>query len=308
MMNLGLDNGHFFAEYTTVSRPIGNIKQECDLRAIDLAESSKTNKFMLGMSSGLDSQIVYLSFVQQGIPIECAFLYLPGYNEFEYSNLKILEKAWGFKSHIIDIDPKTVKDEILSTSQELNIHPNQVLQRKFLSLLPDDYDFLQGWDGPLVVFKDKQPYYYEGYNSFEVSRNRAFNSLNRVGRNILYDRTTECILSMLEDDIMKGYVKSAEYFEGNGLTKHGHDVSIVDRWDYYVKPIMYAKYWDDELFYFAKYAGPEGIEYIENAPKHKFREKYITVPYNQFIIDLHDNSKQIVRYYDKEKPSSSWVD
>jgi|688.fasta_scaffold10038_12 hypothetical protein len=306
MLTLGLKNGHFFAEYTTVNRPIGNIKEECDLRAIDLAKDN--DKFMLGMSSGLDSQIIYLSFVKQNIPIECAFLYLPGYNEFEYKNLRILEKAWGFKAHIVDIDPDKVKDEILHSSAELNIHPNQILQRKFLSQLPDDYAFLQGWDGPLIVFNDKKPFYYEGYNSFEVSRNRAFNSLNRKGKNILYDRTTECILSMLQDDIMKGYVKSAEYFEGNGLTKDGYPISIVDRWDYYVKPIMYAKYWGDDLFYFPKYAGPEGIDYIESAPKHKFREQYITVNYEQFIQDLHNQETDIVRYYDKQRPSGNWVD
>ena len=306
MMRLGLDKEQFYAEYTVATRPIGTIRQECDLRAIELAKSS--SKFMLGMSSGLDSQIVYLSFVEQGIPIECAFLYLPGYNEFEYTNLKILEAAWGFKAHIVDLNPTTIKEEILETSKQLNIHPNQILQRKFLSLLPDDYDFLQGWDGPLVVYKDKQPYYYEGYNSFEVSRNRAFNTLNRKGRNILNDRTTECILSMLQDDIMLGSVKSAEYFEGNGLTKYGNPISIVDRWDYYIKPIMYANYWKDDIFYFPKYAGPEGIDYIENAPKHKFKEHYITVPYHEFVDDLQNHSEPVKRYYNKNRPSSNWVD
>jgi hypothetical protein len=304
-MILGIDNERFYAEYTIADRPIGNIKQECDLRALDLAKTN--NKFMLGMSSGLDSQIVYLSFIKQGIPIECSFLYLPGYNEFEYQNLKILENAWGFKSHIIDLNPVNIKEEILETSAQLNIHPNQILQRKFLSMLPNDYDFLQGWDGPLIVFKNNNPYYYEGYNSFEVSRNRAFNTLNRQGKNILYDRTTECILSMLKDDIMLGYIRSALYYEGNGLTKQGHNISVVDKWDYYVKPIMYAKYWGDELFYFPKYAGPEGIDYIENAPKHKFRENYITVPFDKFVDDLQYYKGTSIRYYDNKQPSSSWV-
>lgn len=306
MMKIGIDNNLFYAEYTVAKRKIGNIREECDLRAIELAKNS--SKFMLGMSSGLDSQIIYISFVKQGIPIECSFLYLPGYNDFEYNNLKILENAWKFKTHIIDLDPNSIKDEILEISKQLDIHPNQILQRKFLSLLPDDYDFLQGWDGPLILYKDKKPYYYEGYNSFEISRNRAFNTLNRKGKNILYDRTTECILSMLQDDIMISSTICSEYFEGNKLTKYGSPISIVDRWDYYIKPIMYAKYWGNELFYFPKYAGPEGISYIENAPKHKFKENYIVVPYQQFIKDLTNPNETIKRYYDLKTPKSNWPD
>ena len=67
-MKLGLDQGIFYAEYESCRWPVGTIRQECDRRAVDIAKHS--NKIVLGMSSGLDSQIVLLSFLQQHIPIE----------------------------------------------------------------------------------------------------------------------------------------------------------------------------------------------------------------------------------------------
>jgi hypothetical protein len=295
-MQLGLDNGVFYSEYEACRWTVGNIREECDRRAIDIANYG--NKIMLGMSSGLDSQIVLLSFLQQDIPIESVFMYLPGYNEYEYANLKILEQAWGFKSQIIDFDPLKIKDELIETSKELNIPPNQIMHRKLLSTLPDSCDFLQGWDGPFILFKEGKPHYYEGYNSYEVSRHRAFNTLNRTGRNIIYDRSSECIMSMLHDEVMRGFIHSHKFFEDNALQHQGETLKRIDWWDFYVKPIMYGKHWKDELFYFKKYQGPEGIDFIMDGPENQWRKQYITVPLDNFISDLNKPIGSVTRYYE----------
>jgi hypothetical protein len=195
-MQLGLDNGQVYFEYEACRWDVGNIREECDRRAVDIANFG--NKVMLGMSSGVDSQIVLLSFLEQNIPIECVFMYLPGHNEYEYANLKILEKAWGFKAQIIDFDPMKIKDELMAEALELDIPPYQLMHKKMLSMLPESYDYLEGVSGPFIPFKNDKPYYFEGYHSYEVSRHRGFNTLNRTGRNILYDRNSEFILSILE--------------------------------------------------------------------------------------------------------------
>jgi hypothetical protein len=297
-MQLGLDNGRFYSEYEACRWTVGNIREECDRRAVDIANYG--NKIMLGMSSGLDSQIVLLSFLQQNIPIESVFMYLPGYNEYEYANLKILEQAWGFKSQIIDFDPHAIKDELMETSRELNIPPNQIMHRKLLSMLPDNCDFLQGWDGPFILFKEGLPFYYEGYNSYEVSRHRAFNSLNRTGRNIIYDRSSECIMSMLHDEVMQGFIHSNKFFEDNALEHQGETLKRIDWWDFYVKPIMYGRHWQDELFYFKKYQGPEGIDFIMNGPENQWRRQFITVPLDQFVSDLNKPLGSVTRYYESK--------
>lgn len=295
-MQLGLDNEIFYSEYKSCRWQVGNLRQECDKRAVDIAEYG--NKIMLGMSSGLDSQIVLLSFLKKDIPIECAFMYLPGYNEYEYKNLKVLEKSWGFKTHIIDFNIMAIKEELIETSMELNIPPNQIMHRKFLSLLPSNYDFLQGIDGPLILFNEGHPYYYEGYNSYEVSRHRAFNSLKRTGRNIIYDRSSECIMSILHDEVMQGFIHSHKFFEDNALQHQGETLKRIDWWDFYVKPIMYGRYWTDELLYFKKYQGPEGIDFIINGPKHQMHKQYIKVPLYDFIADLKKPAGSVTRYYE----------
>ena len=172
------------------------------------------------------------------------------------------------------------------------------MHRKLLSLLPTDYDFLQGWDGPLITFKNGKPFYYEGYNSYEVSRNRAFNTLNRTGRNILYDRSSECIITMLTDEVMQGFIHSYKFFEDNALQDQGKTLKIIDWWDYYIKPIMYGRYWKEELFYFKKYQGPEGIDFIMNGPRHQWNSQYVTIPLDKFINDLNKPVGSVTRYYD----------
>jgi len=296
-MELGLENGVFYSEYESCRWEVGNLRQECDRRAVDIAEYG--NKIMMGVSSGVDSQIVLLSFLQQGIPIECVFMYLPGHNEYEYANLKILEKAWGFKAQVIDFDPMKIKDELMQIHLELDIPPYQIMHRKMLSMLPSDCDYLEGWSGPFISFnKHGHPLYYEGYNSYEVSRNRAFNSLNRTGRNILYDRSSECILSTLNDEVMQGYMHSYKFFEDNALQHRGRVLYKIDWWDFYVKPILFGRYWKEELFYFKKYQGPETIEYIMKGPKHPWEKQYIVVPIDTFISDLKKPVGEVTRYYD----------
>jgi hypothetical protein len=303
-MELGLDNGQVYFEYEACRWPVGNIREECDRRAVDIANYG--NKIMLGMSSGVDSQIVLLSFLEQHIPIECVFMYLPGYNEYEYNNLKTLEKAWGFKSQIIDFDPMKIKDELMSEALELDIPPYQIMHKKMLSMLPESYDYLEGVSGPFIPFKKGKPLYFEGYHSYEVSRHRGFNTLNRTGRNILYDRNSEFILSILEDEVMTGYTNCYKFFEDNALQHRGSVLKRIDWWDFYIKPIMYGRYWrSDEIFYFKKYQGPENIEYIMNGPPNKWPENYIIVPMDEFIASLKKPVGSVTRYYETKQSTIS---
>ena len=79
------------------------------------------------------------------------------------------------------------------------------------------------------------------------------------------------------------------------MKKDGVNLTTVDRYDYYIKPLLYAKYWKDELIYFGKYVGEEEIKYIRNAVV-DFRRKGIMVDYFKFIDDLKSNNNK-VRYY-----------
>lgn len=298
-MEFGLHNNRFYVDIPSCRWQPGNFRQEVDRHLLEVYNNNP--KLMLGMSTGLDSQVLIRSALDQDIPIKYVFLYLPGYNEFEYKNLGPIERKFGVKVEVVDLHPMEIQDELLEMSEQLDIHPNQCMHRKFLSMLPDDYDFLQGIDGPFVIpKKDGTNLYYEGYNSYEVSRYRGFKSLNRKGNNHLFDRSSEVLLSILQDELYMGFIHAGEYFNRNGLHYADNSVSklnTVDRWDYYIKPLFYGKYYRNELIYFPKYQGPEGIDYIMTRP-HAFGRQSCVIPLHILVEHLKSCNGKTKRFYE----------
>lgn len=283
-MQFGTDTRGFYIEYNQCRWSVGNLREEYNRRARDIIALS--DKLILGISSGVDSQAALRSFMDQGIDIETAFLYMPGYNDSEYNNLKLLESTWKFKSQIIDIDPMKCKEEILTISKDLNIPPFQILHRKFLSQLPD-VNFLQGGDGPLITFVNGIAHFYEGYNTYEMSRKRASDTLGRTAEYILFDKTSEMVLSAVNDEIMTAFINAHELY-----TKQG--VRNIDWWDIFIKPMYYGKYWAKDLMYFPKFAGAENIDYVMQGMEHEYRKNHILVPVDKLINDLQTTG---ARYY-----------
>lgn len=286
-MRLGSDNTGSYIEFDPCAWTVGNLREEYNRRA--RAIDALGDNLMLGMSSGVDSQAALLSFLDQGIKIQTAFLHMPGYNDNEFYNLLKLQRAWQFESTVIEIDPIKCKSLILELSAQLDIPPFQILHRQFLAELPSDVNFLQGGDGPFITFIRGQAHFYEGYNTYEMTRNRAFNTLGRRGLNLLFDKTSELVVSALQDDIMQSFINAHEMYTSTG-------VKNVDWWDVYIKPMYYGKYWARDLMYFPKFAGAENIDYVMQGVEHRYREKFITVPVDKLLADLTTTG---ARYYTK---------
>ena len=295
-MIYGFENNRFYIDIASCKRPHGNMKEECDQRARELGSTGE--KLLLGLSGGLDSQCILHSFNQQGIPLETVFFYMPGYNDNEYEQVKILDKKYSIKTQILDIDPIAVKEEIIETSKLLDIPgKNNVLQRKFLSMLPDGSNFIQNTHDPFVVVHPdyKNLTYFTGYYHPDIARHRAFESLNRKGKNIFYGDTPEYLASILDDDVFRGALMSARYFDENGAIVPNKNLKTYDRWDYYIKPIIYGRYWGDELIYFPKYAGFEKIEYLHGY--NPLTKDAVMIPYNEVVNFLNKNDNSTQRYY-----------
>lgn len=301
------ENKNWWIEYDSCRWKPGNMREESDRRAVEIGETSQ--KIMLSLSGGVDSQSMLLSFQQMGVPVECAFLYLPGFNDHELKNLRLVEDKYQIKAHIIDIDVFKIKDELEAEAEKYDIQINSILQKKFLSLLPDDYDFVQMVHDPYVHLhtKTNEPYWFQGYNSFETVRWRAFDLLDRKGKFIFYGDTSEFLCSILDEEILWSCIHSWEYFKGNGLTK-GPDfphvyLNTTDRWDYYIKPLIYGKYWKDELLYFPKWAGFENIPFF--LTELKIREHALMTPLRPFIDFLKSCNGETKRFYQNiHKPST----
>jgi hypothetical protein len=283
-MNFGMTSGKFWIEFPSCSRDVFDVKTESEIRARELWESGR--KLMLGLSTGLDSQVVLHSFYSQGFNIDCAFLFNK-FNTTELDQLKILEKKYGFTATVIEVEPIENQERFMKLSFEIGIPPNQILQREFLSKLPDDVDFIQGLEGPNFSKLNNRIFLFESYNSFEKCRLRGFSSLGRKGSVISWERTPELMLSILKDDHIQSFLTSFEYIVNNQLFYENNEkIRFQDRWDLYIKPMMYGKYWGDELEYFPKYQGPEGIDYIINGPKHQYYKNAIMIPLDLLIKHL----------------------
>jgi len=294
-VNFGFDNNKFYVEYTSCSRTPGNMKEESDRRALELAEQG--SHLVLCLSAGLDSQSVLHSFWTQGIPINYVFFYMPGYNDIEYNQLQILIKKYSIKCNIIDLDPMSIKESVLADCKQYGMAVIQAIHKHFLSLLPKDWDVLQMVHDPFVKITDSNNFYYfQGFHDPEIIRLRVGDILNRTGKTISYGNTSEFMYSYLNDDIFKSALHSSKYFDGNGLTKDRVDLRDLDRWDYYIKPLLYGKYWKDELIYFPKYGGWEKLPYSYNMEC--FKKNALIIPYFEFLDFLSSGPGQVKRFYE----------
>lgn len=299
-INFGFDNNKFFVDYISCGSDIGNYREEFKKRAVELSKASK--KILLGLSSGLDSQAVLHSFFEQGIKIECAFLYQPKFNEIEYNQLKIVAKKYNINPIIIELDPNNIKEEILDHYNQTGIPPNQLIHKKFLQQLPEDYDFVQGVHGPDIFYRNNTWYSLDCADSMEISRLRGFGMLERKGKIICWERTGSILLSILTDHITTSFMYSYNYIASNHLKTTGKEINFMkDHWDIYIKPFLYGKYWKNELEYFPKYQGCEGIDYVIDGPKHNYRKNRVVIKYDALIKHLKNPKGTIKRIYEFEE-------
>ena len=310
-MKSGFENNRFYVEYESPGRPIGTFREELELAVRTMSEKSG-DKLLLSLSSGLDSQIVLHSLHSQGLPFKCAFMHMPGYNDHEYKNIQVLEKKYNFKSIVVEIHPDQVKDEILEQVDKHHILPNHFMHKKFLSMLPEDLDFVAGIEGPDIIInkKNNSKILMEAYWNYENTRVRTLKEVPRTGQVLNLDRneTSEALLaSILKDPIFKGYVSSIDYIVNNDLVDgSGKKPSIIFNWNYYVKPIIMGRYWLRELEYFPKSMGIEKVDWIMNNP---LRQPYwldvAYIDYWTFVKFLTQDKKETMRLYDNQQSSES---
>jgi hypothetical protein len=299
-MNWGFEDTKFYIEYSSCTRPVGNLYEEFDRRAVEIAEETHT-ELLLSISGGVDSQAMLRSFMKQDIPVKTVFMYLPGYNDIEYNNLKILDEKLKIKTEIVDIDPYKYKDELLEESEKYDIQTNSLLHKKFFSMLPSSSN---------IVFMDYDPYihvdenwdffWYQSLNSTEVTRDRALRLLKREGKIIWFGDTSEMRASLLNEEMLWSILYSWKYYYGNGVTRDsGHKLRLRtdDRWDFYLKPFIYGKYWKDELIYFSKFSGFENVPFLYLKPLY-MKEHAVLVPLNEFVDFYNSCTKEKRRFYE----------
>jgi hypothetical protein len=254
---------------------------------------------MLALSGGLDCQVVLHSFVSQSIPIKCAFLYLKDCNNFELNSVKVLEKKYNLDLTIIELNPDELKDSVIKEYAVTGIPPYQLMHKHFLTLLPPEYTFIQGLDGPDLVKRkiDEKWYIIQTANSFVNSRVRGLEMIDRPGKIVSWEKSTEIFYSIITDDVVTSYMYAHNNIVNNGLSyENDKAIPLIDHYDLYIKPIMYGKYWKDELEYFSKYQGPEEVPWIMSQKWHHYDKNVVYIPYNE-AIDIMSTANKVKTYY-----------
>jgi hypothetical protein len=306
-INYGFEKDKFYIDYVACSRPAGNMREESDRRAKELYEKYN-GQLTLAFSSGIDSQAVLHSFVDQGLPIKTVFKHMPGFNDNELDNIKILDNKYGITTDIVDVDVMSIQQKLEEEELDTGIQIYSLLWKHFISLLPKDINFVQMAHDPYVHLStyNKQRRFIMSWNGPDISKDKAYQLIkkDRTGDYIFYGDTPEFLYSILNDDTYRAAMHSVEYFTNNGLKKDKVDLTTLDRWDYYIKPIIYGKYWKSELEYFSKFVGFKNISYLTRPPE--FFKKYpnmgffthcITPVYEEFIDFLGQNNGEVKRFY-----------
>ena len=293
-MIYGFENNSFYLDVPSTTRPVGNLREETNRRALEL--SQQYDNLVLSNSSGVDSQVVLKAFIDQGLPIKSVFMHLPGYNDNEFQNIKDVDAFFNITTEIISVDLDSVKDELEAEAEATGIQVYSLLWKKFLSLIPSDWNLIQMTHDPYIhsTRKKNDFYYYISHNGPEITRERAFNLVERTGKVIYFGDTSEYLLSILKEDALVGCLYSLKYISNNGLVKPGVSLTTFDRWDYYVKPALYGQHWKNEIIYFSKYVGWEEAGWLKTHSN--VWENGVYVPYFDLIEHLEAQDGSIKRY------------
>jgi len=296
-MSYGFEDGKFYIDLHPVTRPVGSVRQEFTERANFI--KNNYNNLILSFSGGLDSQATLLAFQDAGIQIDCAFLHLPNYNDNELENVKACVDKFNIDVTIIKIDPYEVKDDIIATSEDLQIPPNQILHAFFLNKLPKNTTLVEGFNGPDPYVHNGKHYLLETANSVEYARLRAHKTLCNDRTAVGFEKDEHILLSVLQDGTVTAFCNAWDYYQMKGLSYLEEEpISVINYWDLFIKPIFYGKNWKDELIYVPKYQGCEKIDYIINGMEHRYRENQVFLNIEETINFL-TNSTEPKRYWQR---------
>lgn len=255
----GFKDGKYVLKMNPAEHTNFNFKEACMFRAKELY--SKLPYPALAIGGGIDAQIVLNCFYEQDLKIDCVFRHYVGYNDLEHEWMQQLQKKYNFNLIKIDIDPNKVASEILHEYQHTKIHPVELIYKKFVSQLPNDMDVVQGFEGPIIVKGASKLHYLESYNTYELLRRRAVGLLDRKGKFVSFEKTSNVLAGTLQEDLFNSFLDTYDYYAGHKFTTDLKSY-LVDAWDLYVKTFVYNKYWKKDIMYFPKYQGSEGIKWL----------------------------------------------
>jgi hypothetical protein len=285
------ENDKHIVTYTAPSRKFGNFREELynDAKTI----SNKYGHVYIGFSSGIDSQTIIRSFIDAGADFTPFYINAVGYNDHELNQLSQCETFYNIKVRIISFDLASKKDDWLRRKIEDNF-PNCTPYN-----IADGVTELEGNDpiiisGPELHILGWRPSC--AYHNYQKGDNLRFQLIRKFRTLLTWPYSPEAIASLYCDDLVKAYITSKKYFDNNGFVIKPHM-----GFNTYVKPLLKAKYFKDDLIYFSKKTGYEEFpDWIGENPSGTPPKKYsVSTPITDAISHLESCDGSIREY-------SSW--
>ena len=292
----GFEDNKYVLKINPATNTTFNFKEACMFRAKQLYDNLTYPVLALG--GGMDAQIVLNCFYAQGLKVDCVFRYYPGYNDIEYAWVLELQKKYGFKLIKIDIDSSVVEQEIKDQYEQTKIHPVELIYAKFVSLLPQDMDVVQGFEGPIIVKGANKLHLLESYNTFELLRRRAVSLVDRKGKFVSFEKNSNMLAATLQEELFQGFLETYDYYAGHRFTSDLKSL-LVDAWDLYIKPFVYYKHWGKEIEYYPKYQGSEGIKWLEGYRTY-YRNRMIILETTELKNFILSDNKEYKRFEEHE--------
>jgi hypothetical protein len=187
-----------------------------------------------------------------------------------------------------------VRDEIEHLKTKLDVHANHCLQYMFVDQLPKNFDIIQVLHDPWFYTDRKRGthHLFHGYYDPEIGRYRCLKQLQRSGEIHMFGDSSEFFLSCIRDELFQYFMDSWIYYDGNGLKQYDRKLVDVLRYEYYIKPMLYAKHWNKELIYFPKFSGYENIDWLMKEVRVIRQEKFVAIEFSTLIdhLSLYDGS------------------
>jgi len=252
------DQGHY-VKYLSPARKFGNLREELNNDAVAISKAH--GPVYVAFSTGVDSQCIMRCFMDMGVEFYPFFLHVRGRNDYERDLVPAAEKFYGIKIPVYQTTLEQHRLEWTRRQMETNYptcvhYPFDWVSKQ----LPEDFPMIMsGINEPAVC--GGIPERISIFHNYQESLNLRFRLLEQHRPIYDFPYSAESLAAYYTDDIIKTYRSTVNYFRENKLWKIDNQmpmrVPMLDAFNYYIKPFVKGRWFQDDIMWPAKKTGYE---------------------------------------------------
>lgn len=285
------DPKNFYVRCNAPTRDYKDFRTELNNDANILKE--KYSDMYVLFSSGVDSQIIARTFLDNNVNCEFIFLNSIGYCDYELSHIRECEKFYGINVRVIDLEVDSYKNQWIDRSKTENPQSMHHYPFEWLSsTLEKDYPIItQGANDPAIVGPaDKLSIYCNYYEGMQ----KRFRLMQQYRPVLDFPYSPESIASHYTDENMKVFCTTMQYYRENGV-----DISKTQYYNIFGKSFVKGKHFKDDILWYGKRTGYESFpDWF--SPQLNIKDTRVSIPYWD-IVNFMENERNVYKDY------SDWI-